>query len=298
MRIGFFGDGPWAHLALAEIIADPLLEPAFICGRHSQHDDELKRIADSEGIAFSAPQAVNQEPFLSFARDSGCDVFASMSYDQIFQKDLLSIPPLGVINCHAGRLPFYRGRNVLNWVLVNDEKHFGVTVHYVDEGIDTGDIILQELLPIHDSDDYGTLLARATPACAKLLHRALGLIESGKVEVTPQSDLDPVGMYCVGRRLGDEVIDWNDSSRDVFNLVRAVAAPGPLASAYLRDEEVKIVRAEMVPGAPIYRGIPGSVVGKDGPWLTVKCLDSIVRVKILDDSLRVAVGDRFSCPRS
>ena len=61
-----------------------------------------------------------------------------------------NMPPLKTINCHAGKLPFYRGRNILNWVLINDEREFGITVHYVDEGIDTGDIILQRVFPITD----------------------------------------------------------------------------------------------------------------------------------------------------
>ena len=66
------------------------------------------------------------------------------------------------------KLPFYKGRNILNWVLINDEKEFGITVHYVDEGIDTGDIILQETFPIIDSDDYSTLLDKAYEECPRL----------------------------------------------------------------------------------------------------------------------------------
>ena len=73
-----------------------------------------------------------------------------MSFNQIFRKDIINLTPIGIINCHAGKLPFYRGRNILNWVLINDEKEFGITVHFVDEGIDTGDIILQKTFPITD----------------------------------------------------------------------------------------------------------------------------------------------------
>jgi methionyl-tRNA formyltransferase len=65
-----------------------------------------------------------------------------MSFNQIFKSEIINLPRLKTINCHAGKLPFYRSRNILNWVLINDEKEFGITVHYVDEGIDTGDIIL------------------------------------------------------------------------------------------------------------------------------------------------------------
>ena len=65
----------------------------------------------------------------------------------------LNLPKLKTINCHAGKLPFYRGRNILNWALINDEKKFGITVHYVDEKIDCGDIILQRIFKITDKDN-------------------------------------------------------------------------------------------------------------------------------------------------
>ena len=64
-----------------------------------------------------------------------------MSFNQILKKKIINLPHLKTINCHAGKLPFYRGRNVLNRVLINDENEFGITIHYIDEGIDTGDIV-------------------------------------------------------------------------------------------------------------------------------------------------------------
>lgn len=81
-----------------------------------------------------------------------------MSFDQIFKEELLKLYPRKIINCHAGKLPFYRDRNILNWALINDEKEFGISVHFIDKGINTGDIILQKTYEIKDSDDYTTLL--------------------------------------------------------------------------------------------------------------------------------------------
>ena len=75
-----------------------------------------------------------------------------MSFDQIFKNEIINAINNNIINCHAGKLPFYRGRNILNWVLINDEKKFGITVHYIDEKIDCGDIILQRLFKITDQD--------------------------------------------------------------------------------------------------------------------------------------------------
>src|SRR5690606_11568598 len=113
------------------------------------------------------------------------------------------------INCHAGKLPYYRGRNILNWVLINDENEFGITVHYIDDGIDTGDLILQETFPITDNDNYKTLLEVAYVECGNLLYKAINKIQEGNVKPVSQSTIHSVGFYCGIRRQGDEIINWN-----------------------------------------------------------------------------------------
>ncbi|MDR1522244.1 MAG: hypothetical protein LBS28_05280 [Streptococcaceae bacterium] len=85
---------------------------------------------------------MNSKEVINLLKKYNADLFISMSFNQIFKSEIINLPRLKTINCHAGKLPFYRSRNILNWVLINDEKEFGITVHYVDEGIDTGDIIL------------------------------------------------------------------------------------------------------------------------------------------------------------
>lgn len=297
MRIGFFGDGSWAHLALDLIEEDPSLEPVFVCGRSTRIDHELQRRAQQAGLPFFTPKNVNGSAFIEMVKSTKCAILASMSYDQIFGREILGIPEFGTINCHAGRLPFYRGRNVLNWALINDEPSFGITVHYIDEGIDTGDIILQETFAITDFDDYKSLLNISVPACATLLHKALREISSGTASRIPQSTIHPVGTYCVKRVSGDEIVDWSLSSRAVFNLIRAVASPGPEALTYLRGHEIRIKSAELVNQAPTYVGIPGSVVGKNQEHLHVKCGDSTIRISVVSSNDLIRVGDRFTCQR-
>jgi methionyl-tRNA formyltransferase len=142
MKIGYFGDGRWAQKSLRKILAMDGIEVTFIVPRFKNPDSELRKIADEEGIPFLVTKNVNTKEFIQLIDKYSADLFVSMSFDQILKEDFLRVPPKGTINCHAGALPFYRGRNVLNWVLINDEKSFGVTVHYVDKGIDTGDIMV------------------------------------------------------------------------------------------------------------------------------------------------------------
>ena len=203
-----------------------------------------------------------------------------------------------MINCHAGKLPFYRGRNVLNWVLINDENEFGITLHYVDSGIDTGDIIIQKTFPITDEDDYSTLLQRAYVGCADVLTEGVIKIIDKSVVRTPQRNLHPEGFYCSIRREGDEVINWDTMKpRDVFNFVRALCTPGPQAKTFCHSAEVRINCVAMVPDAPIYKGIPGAVLGKSDSTLLVKTLDSYVKLLDWSSDQKITVGDRFKCVR-
>lgn len=224
MRIGYFADGPWSHKALKKIVADKSLGVAFICARHESPDALLKAMATDLCIPYVTFKDVNTHEAIAYFKEKDCDLFVSMSFNQIFKRELASLPHKKTINCHAGKLPYYRGRNVLNWVLINDEREFGITLHYIDESIDTGDIIVQRCFPIEDSDDYQTLLNRCYVLCADILIEGIKLIQFGKQEPKSQTSVHPVGFYCPRRRLGDEKIDWSWSSRDVFNYARPLFA--------------------------------------------------------------------------
>lgn len=293
MRIGYFADGPWSHDALARILADETIEVEFICARDDNPDEILESISQRYGIEFFTHPQINSQEFFDLVSNFDCDLFVSMSFNQIFKSRLINLPVLKVINCHAGKLPFYRGRNVLNWVLINDESEFGITVHFIDEGIDTGDIILQRTFQIDDTDDYSTLLSTAYVECGSILYDALKIVQGGNVSTVKQVELDPVGSYCTARSQGDEKLEWNMNSREVFNFVRAICNPGPQARTSLDGLEVKINRVELLPKAPIHSGVAGSVVVVEDETFFVKTLDSSIRVVDWTGCGLPAIGDRF-----
>ena len=278
MKIGYFADGPWSHLALEKLTQDKRLEVAFIVPRFDTQDPVLKEWANKLGVDYLLLENVNSQDSLDSLSLYWADLFISMSFNQILRPGILSLPPMGFINCHAGELPFYRGRNILNWALINDAKQFGVTVHYVDEGIDTGDIIEQAIEPITDTDTYATLLDRAIVLCADVLYIAVCKLLEGNAERTVQSEIHPVGFYCGRRGVGDEWIDWNWSSRRIFNFVRSIATPGPCAQTNLDDIVVTINRVSEILNAPEYIGTPGEVVGVINGDLIVKTGDSTIRI--------------------
>ncbi len=293
MRIGYFADGPWSHNALDEIIKEKNLEIAFVCARFDTQDPVLRTKAEILGIPFVTHQNINSKEFVEFLISSRCDLFVSMSFNQIFKSEIINIPPHKTINCHAGKLPYYRGRNILNWALINDEKNFGVTVHYVDEGIDTGDLILQRIYSISDEDDYSTLLSRSYLYCASILIDAIKIIQAGSVNRIRQASIHPVGSYFPQRKVGDERISWNLSSRELFNFVRSICKPGPEARTFLNEVEVKINRVELITEAPTYKAIPGAILKKEANCLIVKTGDSLVKVTEWSSSTKIKTGDRF-----
>ena len=293
LKIGYFADGPWSHNALTELLSDDTLHVSFICARNDTPDSVLKSMAIENNVDFITHPKINSEEFVGWMMVYECDLFVSMSFNQIFYKELINLPPLKTINCHAGKLPFYRGRNILNWALINDESEFGITVHYVDEGIDTGDIVVQRSYPITDEDDYSTLLERAYEACSTNLYEAIKDIQQGSVTRVVQKSIHPKGFYCTARIKGDEQLEWNQLSRDIFNFVRAICQPGPEARTFLGDKEMNINKVQYLPDAPVYKGVPGSIVGIESDAFYVKTADSYIKVTQWSGCSKPRIGERL-----
>lgn len=298
IKIGYFADGPWSHRALELIAADDRFQVLFIVPRFDTRDPILADWAKRLNVPFLPIERVNTPEAIAQLKFFGADLFVSMSFNQILKRPILDAAPLGFINCHAGALPFYRGRNILNWALINDEKVFGITVHKIDEGIDTGDILIQRLLSIGDDDTYRTILDRAISACGDVLHEALVGLALGTLHARPQSEIHPVGTYYGRRRPGDEWIDWTWSSRRIFNFVRAITTPGPCAMTTLDGTVVKIIAARMIDGAPSYISTPGEIVGVSAEGRVVKTGDTTLLVTAYEsgDGMPVSlkIGQRFA----
>ena len=291
IKIGYFADGPWSHNAFEKIVKDERFDIRFIVPRNDTKDTTLFNFAQKHNIDYFKLKNVNLEISRSKISDYDCDVLVSMSFNQIFRKEIINLTPIGIINCHAGKLPFYRGRNILNWVLINDEKEFGITVHFVDEGIDTGDIILQEKFAITDQDNYKTLLEKSYLHCAHILHQSLVQIFDKSYKRIVQKSIHSVGFYCGMRGVGDEMINWNCTSREVFNFIRSISKPGPIARTNNGVKEVTINESKYIKEAPTYIGIVGQVLSKTETGFLVKTRDSFIEINDINGFLRV--GDKL-----
>lgn len=293
LNIGYFADGPWSHEAFERLIVDDEILIKFICVRFDTKDKKLLQYCKTYNIDYIKNKDVNSVKFVEKLSKYSCDLMVSMSFNQIFKRQIINLTKYKIINCHAGKLPFYRGRNILNWVLINDEKEFGVTVHYVDEGIDTGDIILQDVHTINDSDNYETLLNRSYSACSSILYSAICLFKDGNVVGKRQESLHPIGFYCTQRTHGDENVKWNDTSRNIFNFIRAICYPGPIARAFIGGVEVKINKAEIIKGGVTYKCIEGAVLYIDTTGFIVKTKDSAIKITEYSSDVDIKIGNRF-----
>ena len=277
LSIAYFGDGLWAAKCLEQLLDEGHQVLAVIL-RRKPSDNTLAELTSNIGIPVRAPDRVNAPEFVNWVRSLRPDLNISMSYDQILRRPIIESAPLGFINCHAGKLPYYRGRNVINWAIINNEQEIGLTIHYMDEGVDTGDIILQRVLPISWDDTYGTVLEKVQEALPGLLAEAVKLIEKNEVHRQPQAHLE--GTYFSTRIPGDEWIDWHDTSLNIYNKIRAITHPGPGVRTVLGDRTLIIWRARYDPSWPKYIATPGEVVGVvPGQGVKVKTGDSTLILK-------------------
>ncbi len=253
----------------------------------------LARAAAVRGIPVHTPQDPNAPAFVEQIRRLQPDLTFSFYYRQLLGPALLHIPPLGAINLHGSLLPKYRGRAPINWALLHGETMTGVTLHYMDQWADHGDIILQRAVPITVEDTALTLSRKLTAAARTLVSEAYPLIASGRAPRVPQ---DHAAATRFGRRRpADGLIEWGAAAWRIYNLVRAVTHPFPGAFTYWGGRRVFVWEARPPrDGRPA--GVPGQVLGVgDSRSLEVAAGDGVLEITRLQaDGAEVMDGAEFA----
>lgn len=277
MRILLFGDGAWATNSLRRLVREDWLVVGIVA-RPKPRDPDLLTVAKKLQIPIFQPQKVNKPEFVSEIRSLQPSFNLSIFYDQILRHPILEMAPLGSINFHPGKLPYYRGRSVISWAMLNGETEIGLTAHYMDEGIDTGEIILQWTQLIDWTDTYSDVVQRIANILPDLVIETLGLVVNGKTQCYPQKHLP--NTYFGSLEYEDTWIDWSDSSRNIYNKIRAITHPGIGARTYLRNQEVIIWDAFYDPSWPLYKGAVGQIVGQyRNEGVLVKTGDSTLLIR-------------------
>jgi methionyl-tRNA formyltransferase len=212
------------------------------------------------GLAVYQPKRVRDADVIEILRRLAPEVIVVAAYGQILPREILALPKYGCINIHASLLPLYRGAAPINWAIIHGETRTGNTIMRMEEGLDTGPILLQESIPIDPKDTAGTLTEKLSALGAKLIIAALPLIEAGKIRPEPQ-DSSRATLAPLLRK-EDGLIDWKLSAQQIHNQVRGVT-PWPGALTFLDENMVKILETETLQGrgdpGRLYEGMQGSL---------------------------------------
>jgi methionyl-tRNA formyltransferase len=268
MRIIFLGYHNIGYVCLETLIGlcRELGDQIAAVVTHADDPEEDLWFASVRQLAFEhylpvyQPADPNDPAFVAAMQALQPDFLFSCYYRHMLKQPLLNLPRLGALNLHGSLLPRYRGRCPLNWVLVHGENETGVTLHYMEEKADRGDIVAQKVIPITPEDTAMTLFARMTAQAGKLFRETYPLLRSGQAPRHPQDHSR--ASYFGGRRPADGLIDWGNSALSIYNLMRAVTHPYPGAFTHLAGRKLYIWAGRPMPAPAAAPDAPGLIVAR------------------------------------
>lgn len=245
MRILFMGTPDFAEMSLRALKN----EKYEIIGAYTQPDkpkgrkgvlapSPVKSAALEYGIPVFQPKSLRDKEEIDKIKSLSPDLIIVVAYGKILPPEILEIPRFGCINVHASLLPFYRGAAPIQRAIINGEKETGITTMYMNEGLDTGDMILTEKTPIYENETFGELWNRLSLLGAETLIKTVKMIEAGNA---PREKQPENGTYASMITPETERIDINASAETIHNLVRGLS-PAPGAYLYKNDKKIKILK--------------------------------------------------------
>ena len=285
LKVLFMGSPDFALPSLEEIkksshsIAGIITRPDNPGGRgYKRSETPVKQWAKSKGLPVYQPQRLIDEDFFRQMRNLAPDIIVNVAFGRIVPQKLLDMPEYGSINLHPSLLPLYRGASPVQRAIFNGDSETGVTVLFMEEEIDAGDIILQERETILPDDTTGELLHRLSFKGSAIMHKALDLIASGDVPRIPQKDEE--SNYAPLITADEEVIHWGKTSWEIHNKVRGLS-PAPGAYTLFKGSRLKIWETKLlnIKEDLFEESLPGMVVSLDTEGFRVKTGDGVIMIK-------------------
>ncbi len=236
----------------------------------------VKACALEHGIEVFTPKKLREE--YEYILNKKPDIIITAAYGQIVPKQMLIYPDYGCINVHGSILPKYRGASPIQSAIMNGDKTTGITLMYMEEGLDTGNIIHAKEIDIDPEDTYGTLSEKLSILGRDLLVKTLPVIFEGENFDIPQNDEDATHTVKIKRE--DERLDFNKTAEELHNFVRALN-PTPLANILVNGEEWKVITTEV--GSET-KEKPGTVVAVNKDSFEVACSDATLVIKKIKPS--------------
>lgn len=251
MKIVFMGTPDFAVPALKALAESAKHEVSLVVtqpdrprGRSGKPaPSDVKLCAEQYGIPVFQPEKVREEAAVERLRRENADIFVVAAFGQLLPKTILEMPRFGCINIHGSLLPAYRGAAPVQWAVLDGQKEAGDTIMQMNEGLDTGDILMQESIPLSADETAGSLYDKLSSMGGPLLLKALDAIEAGTVTPVPQGDSGTHYAKMLRKEMGN--IDWTKSAEEIGRLVRGLN-PWPSAYTHWNGKMLKIWMAETV----------------------------------------------------
>lgn len=248
----------------------------------------VKLLAQEHGVPVLQPTKIKDPEFLTKLRELAPEAIVVAAYGKILPREVLEIPPKGCINVHASLLPKFRGAAPINWAIIAGESETGVTIMQMDEGMDTGDILLMEAIPIGPEETAGELHDRLAALGAKLIVEALRGLKEGRIK--PEKQPEKGVSYAPMLKKEDGFLDFTLPAEELSRLIRGLD-PWPSAYAYFRGKLIKFFRPEAINEE--VQAVPGEIVAVGEEGLLIATGKGLLRVREVqvEGKKRLSVAD-------
>ena len=250
MNIIFMGTPEFAIPSLAMLAASDnnilgvVTQPDRPRGRGKKlHPPPIKTLAQQHGLSVIQPVGVKEENFIKSLKGQNPDLIVVVAFGQILPPKILRIPHHGCINLHASLLPAHRGAAPINWALIKGEETTGVTTIFMNEWMDTGDILLKKEIEIEKTDDALSLSHRLSTLGAKLLLETIRQLKKGDLSSTPQDHSK--ASYAPALKKEDGNIEWKMEAQAIHNRIRGTV-PWPGTATNLDNKLLKIFKSKVI----------------------------------------------------
>ncbi len=251
MSIIFFGTPDFAVPSLKKLIEAKediklvVTQPDKQKGRgHKMCYPPVKDVSLAAGIPVIQPLQIRDDDFYRLINNIKPEFIIVVAYGKLIPQKILSIPEKGCINIHASLLPRYRGAAPIQWALINGESVTGITTMLMNEGLDTGDKLLQRSIDIDESDNSLTLSIKLSQLGSFMLIETIKGLRDGVIQPLPQIG---EASYAPPLKKTDGRIIWGKGANELFNFIRGMY-PWPSAFTYLKNERIKIIRSKPIVG--------------------------------------------------
>ena len=238
----------------------------------------VKEAALARDIPVYQPKKIREPECIEELKKYNADIMVVIAFGQILPKEILQMTPYGCINVHASLLPKYRGAAPIQWAVIDGEKVSGVTTMQMNEGLDTGDMILKTEIPLDQKETGGSLHDKLAEAGAKLCVETLKCLEDKTATWEPQGESTTAYAKMLDKNLGN--INWNDPAVQIERLIRGLN-PWPSAYTFYNGKTLKLWEADVLEEAVPAGAVPGQVLQADKHGLTVATGEGILKINEL-----------------